>query len=176
MPKRQSPTEGGSDNSRTESILTRRDFLRQSVIATTALAAPSRSETEGRDRIGRAESSKKVIIIGAGLAGLSAAFELSRMGHEVTVVESRLRIGGRVYTLREPFSDGMYAEAGAARIPDNHQLTLKYIKLFGLTLNPFEPDNMAQVAYIRGRRIKIPNSAASNKEAKGNESEKKYQQ
>ena len=156
MPKRQSPTEGGSDNSRTESILTRRDFLRRSVIAATALAAPSRSETEGQDRIGRAESSKKVIIIGAGLAGLSAAFELSRMGHEVTVLESRLRIGGRVYTLREPFSDGMYAEAGAARIPDNHQLTLKYIKLFGLTLDPFEPDNLAQVAYIRGRRIKIP--------------------
>jgi monoamine oxidase len=156
MPKRQSPIEGGSDNSRTESILTRRDFLRRSVIASTALAAPSRSETEGQDRIGRAESSKKVIIIGAGLAGLSAAFELSRMGHEVTVVESRLRIGGRVYTLREPFSDGMYAEAGAARIPDNHQLTLKYIKLFGLTLDPFEPGALAQVAYIRGRRIKIP--------------------
>ena len=97
-----------------------------------------------------------MIIIGAGLAGLSAAFELSRMGHEVTVLESRLRIGGRVYTLREPFSDGMYAEAGAARIPDNHQLTLKYIKLFGLTLDPFEPGNLTQVAYIRGRRIKIP--------------------
>jgi monoamine oxidase len=97
-----------------------------------------------------------VIIIGAGLAGLSAAFELSRLGHEVTLLEARLRPGGRVYTLREPFSDGMYAEAGAARIPNNHQLTLKYIKLFGLTLDPFEPGNPAQVAYIRGRRIKIP--------------------
>src|SRR6266545_1182510 len=156
MPKRQSPTESGSDNSRTETILTRRDFLRRSVIAAAPLVAPSSPQTEGQDRIGRAGASKKVIIIGAGLAGLSAAFELSRLGHEVTLLEARLRPGGRVYTLRDPFSDGMYAEAGAARIPDNHQLTLKYIKLFGLTLDPFEPGNLAQVAYIRGRRIKIP--------------------
>src|SRR5215475_5457385 len=155
MPKRQSTTESGADNSRTETILTRRDFLRRSVIAA-ALAAPSRSQSEGQGQIGSAEASKKVIIIGAGLAGLSAAFELSRLGHEVTLLEARLRPGGRVYTMREPFSDGMYAEAGAARIPDNHQLTLKYIKLFGLTLDPFEPGNLAQVAYIRGRRIKIP--------------------
>jgi monoamine oxidase len=137
-------------------LLTRRDFLRRGVIAAVPLVAPLRSQTEGQNQIGRAEASKKVIIIGAGLAGLSAAFELSRLGHEVTLLEARLRPGGRVYTLREPFSDGMYAEAGAARIPDNHQLTLKYIKLFGLTLDPFEPGNLAQVAYIRGRRIKIP--------------------
>src|SRR5262245_40849832 len=155
MPNRQLPTEGGSDNSRTETILTRRDFLWRSVIAAAPLAAPSRSQAEWQDRIGRAAPSKNVIIIGAGLAGLSAAFELSRLGHEVTLLEARLRPGGRVYTLREPFSDGMYAEAGAARIPDNHQLTLKYIKLFGLTLDPFEPGNLAQVAYIRGRRVKI---------------------
>src|SRR5215475_9769738 len=137
-------------------LLTRRDFLRRSVIAAAPLAAPSLSQTEGQDQIGSAGASKKVIIIGAGLAGLSAAFELSRLGHEVTLLDARLRPGGRVYTLRDPFSDGMYAEAGAARIPDNHQFTLKYIKLFGLTLDPFEPGNLAQVAYIRGRRIKIP--------------------
>lgn len=60
----------------------------------------------------------------------------------------------------------MYTEAGAARIPHNRQLTLKSIKRLGLTLDPFEPGNLAQVAYIRGWRIKIPNIAASNKEAK----------
>src|SRR5262245_33017168 len=156
MPKRQSPTENGSDNSRMKTILTRRDFLRRSVIAAAPLAVTSRSQTDGHDQVGRAEASKKVIIIGAGLAGLSAAFELSRLGLEVSLLDARLRPGGRVYTLRDPFSDGMYAEAGAARIPDNHQFTLKYIKLFGLTLDPFEPGNLAQVAYIRGRRIKIP--------------------
>jgi len=74
MPKRQSPAESDSDNSRMETILTRRDFLRRSVIAAAPLVAPSRSQTEGQDQIRRAEASKKVIIIGAGLAGLSAAF------------------------------------------------------------------------------------------------------
>src|SRR5262245_16408851 len=156
MPKRPAQTERGGEHSRMESILTRRDLLRRSVIATAPLAALSLSQTEGQDQFVRAETSKKVIIIGAGLAGLSAVFELSRLGHEVTLLEARLRPGGRVYTLREPFSDGMYADAGAARIPDNHHLTLKYIKLFCRTLDPFEPGNLAQVAYIRGRRIKIP--------------------
>jgi monoamine oxidase len=91
MTKRQSPTENGGDNSSRETILTRRDFLRRSVIAAAPLAAPSRSQTEGQDRIGRAEAPKKAIIIGAGLAGLSAAFELSRSGYEVTLHEARLR-------------------------------------------------------------------------------------
>src|SRR5215467_9522620 len=75
-------------------------------------------------------SPKKIIIIGAGMAGLSAGYELTQLGHDVTILEARARPGGRVYTLREPFDDGLYAEAGAARIPDDHNLTLKYVKLF----------------------------------------------
>jgi hypothetical protein len=39
-----------------------------------------------------------------------------------------MRSGGRVLTLREPFSDGLYADAGAARIPDNHDITLHYVR------------------------------------------------
>src|SRR6266536_1151408 len=151
MPKRQSPTESGSDNSRTETILTRRDFLRRSVIAAAPLVARSSPQAEGQDRIGRAGASKKVIIIGDGFAGLSAAFELSRLGHEVTLLEARLRPGGRVYTLREPFSDGMYAEAGAARIPNNHDLTLHYVKHFGLALVPFFPNKLARVYVLNGK-------------------------
>ena len=41
-------------------------------------------------------------------------------------------LGGRVRTLREPFSDGLHAEAGAGRIPNTHRITLAYIKQFGL--------------------------------------------
>jgi monoamine oxidase len=68
---------------------------------------------------------KKVLILGAGMAGLVAGHELSKLGHDVTILEARTRPGGRVHTLREPFSDGLYAEEGAARIPDEHELTLK---------------------------------------------------
>jgi monoamine oxidase len=85
---------------------------------------------------------KKIVIIGAGIAGLSAGFELTQLGHQVTILEARARPGGRIHTLREPFADGLYAEAGAARIPENHDLTLKYVKLFGLPLEPMYPSQL----------------------------------
>ncbi len=50
---------------------------------------------------------KRVIIMGAGLAGLSVAYELDRAGHDVVVLEAQVRPGGRVQTLRSPFSDGL---------------------------------------------------------------------
>ena len=85
--------------------------------------------------------SKNVVIIGAGMAGLSAGYELAHAGHEVTILEARNRVGGRVFTLRTPFSDGHYADAGAARIPPDHDMTLGYADHFGLTLDPFYPES-----------------------------------
>jgi monoamine oxidase len=58
-----------------------------------------------------------------------------------------------VLTLREPFSDGLYAEAGASRIPDNHDLTLHYVRHFGLTLVPFLPKKLARIFLLKGKRI-----------------------
>ena len=98
---------------------------------------------------------QKVLVLGAGLAGLSAAHELSAAGHDPTILEAQARPGGRVLTLREPFSDGLYAEAGAGRIPDTHELTLHYVKLFGLTLDPFYPTKLSQIAFLRGKRIRF---------------------
>ena len=95
-------------------------------------------------------------MLGAGMAGLVAAYELSKLGHDVTILEARMRPGGRVHTLREPFSDGLYAEAGAARIPDNHELTLKYVKEFELPLEPFYPSRLSAVRFDRGRREEVP--------------------
>ena len=90
------------------------------------------------------------------MAGLVAAYELSKSGHDVTVLEARTRPGGRVHTLRKPFSDGLYAEEGAARIPDNHELTLKYVKEFELPLEPFYPSRLNAVRFDRGRREEVP--------------------
>lgn len=119
------------------SKITRRKFLRQSAIAVAGVSL-------ARTNIGSAATiveapGKKIVIIGAGMAGLVAGYELSNLGHDVTVLEARMRPGGRVHTLREPFSDGLFAEAGAARIPDNHDLTLKYVKLFDVPLEPMYP-------------------------------------
>jgi monoamine oxidase len=96
------------------------------------------------------------LIAGAGLAGLVAGYELTQSGHDVTILEAQLHPGGRVQTLRDPFSDGLYTEAGAARIPDNHDLTLHYVKHFGLSLVPFFPNKLSMVYLLGGKRIKTP--------------------
>ena len=132
----------------------RRTFLKQSMFATAVLSATSLDVLASRSKLNRAAPAKKVIVIGAGLAGLAAAYELTQAGHDVTILEARTRPGGRVHTLREPFSDGLYAEAGALYIPDFHDFTMKYARLFNLSLDTIQPRNMASFYYVRGKRIR----------------------
>ncbi|HKQ73093.1 MAG TPA: flavin monoamine oxidase family protein [Blastocatellia bacterium] len=133
----------------------RRDFLKQSAIAA-ALTLPSlKAITFSQDKLERKGPAKKVVVVGAGLAGLSAAYELIQAGHDVTILEARARPGGRVHTLREPFSDGLYAEAGAMSVDENHNWTMKYIKLFDLALDPIVASGLAYTYYLRGRRIVV---------------------
>lgn len=73
----------------------------------------------------------KVMILGAGAAGLVAAYELGKLGHDVTVFEARERIGGRIHTQR--FDDGSYNEIGAMRIAASHDYVHHYIDQVGLT-------------------------------------------
>src|SRR5215217_6716280 len=129
--------------------ITRRQFLRRSAIA---VAGAGLNPTGALGTIILRGPAKKVLILGAGMAGLVAAYELSQLGHDVTILEARVRPGGRVHTLREPFSDGLYAEAGAARIPDNHDLTLKYVKLFDVPLEPMYPSRLSVVRLDGGSR------------------------
>jgi monoamine oxidase len=100
----------------------------------------------------RPGEAKRVIVIGAGMAGLVAAYELARAGHDPVVLEAQNRVGGRVYTIRR-FAPGLYAEAGAMRIPRVHDLTLAYCDLFGLELRPFVMGNPKGLVYVGGRRM-----------------------
>jgi monoamine oxidase len=95
---------------------------------------------------------KRVVVVGAGLSGLAAAGELVRRGHVVTVVEAQERSGGRVLTLRAPLTEGLYGEAGAARIPHGHKITLEYVRRFGLELEPFYPSAGRFVVQEAGER------------------------
>ena len=133
--------------------LNRRQFLRRSALAAAGVSiVPRRVLGNTFFYVRGPASPKRVVICGAGLAGMVAGYELSQLGHAVTILEARMRPGGRAHTLREPFSDGLYAEAGAARIPDNHDLTLKYIKLFDVPLEPMYPSRLQAVRLDGGQR------------------------
>ncbi|HEU0300645.1 MAG TPA: FAD-dependent oxidoreductase, partial [Longimicrobium sp.] len=95
---------------------------------------------------------RRVVVIGAGLAGLSAAYELHRAGHDVTVLEAGGRVGGRVLTLREPFLDGLYAEAGAQHVYQEHAAVQRYAAQLGLELVHPEIAGTGMMV-LRGRRI-----------------------
>lgn len=128
-----------------ERDLPRRDFLRHGALAAAGALAAVHA---------RAGAPRRVVVLGAGLAGLAAGYELTRAGHEVTVLEAQERPGGRVLTLRT-FDDGLYADAGAARIPDGHEWVLRYVREFGLRLAPFYPDAGRFAKVRRGRRSEV---------------------
>jgi len=95
---------------------------------------------------------KKVLIVGAGMAGLTAGYELQHAGHDVTILEATQRAGGRILTIREPFSDGLYGEAGAMRLPISHKLTQGYIEKFGLQIMPFTKASENAFFHINGKK------------------------
>jgi monoamine oxidase len=91
-----------------------------------------------------------VLILGAGIAGLTAAYELEKAGYRCEIVEARNRPGGRNWTIRAGtsdtdldgvtqtghFADGLYMNAGPARIPQHHT-TLDYCRELGVPVEPF---------------------------------------
>ncbi len=91
---------------------------------------------------------RHVVVLGAGITGLVSAFELEQAGFLVTLLEARERVGGRAWTVRDGdriamngeadqvarFSDGIYFNAGPARIPSFHRLLLGYADRFGVPL------------------------------------------
>ncbi len=138
--------------------ISRREFLRAgAAMAASLTIEPAHSGFQVGRALERNGPVKKVLILGAGVAGLAAAYELSQAGHDVTVIEARMRPGGRVLTVREPFSDGLYMEAGARYIREDHDLTRNYARLLGLTLEPESASETGGfVLYVRGTRVVLP--------------------
>ena len=132
-------------------MLTRRMFLKHSGFASASvvLSGSVLAETPASGR------PKRVVVVGAGLAGLVAAYELVQRGHEVQVLEARMRPGGRVYTIRDPLAEGLYVEAGAADIGDGYSVLMRYIREFNLSLADV-PKSRKQVVFAKGKRYVVP--------------------
>jgi monoamine oxidase len=122
-------------------------------IADTAAAAISLEPSSGKG--------VKIVILGAGIAGLSCAYELGKAGYECTILEARVRVGGHNWSIRRgdkveqigdttqicEFDEGMYFNAGPARVPSHHQKVLGYCRDFGVELEI--EVNQSRSAFIR---------------------------
>jgi monoamine oxidase len=122
--------------------LTRRAFVRRAAIGVTTLAAApliSRAKPGG--------STGRVVVIGAGLAGLTCAYRLKQAGIVATVYEANSRIGGRCWTRRNDFAEGQIAEHGGELIDQGHtsirqlaqELRLPLDNLLAAEVNGTEP-------------------------------------
>ncbi len=132
--------------------ITRRKFLTQTGSGLTiAAVAPT---VAARAFSAAPASEKKVLIVGAGLAGLSCAYELKRAGFDVTLLEARTRPGGRVRTYRDPFADGLYAEMGAEYVDSSDRNVRQFCKEFGFTILTAK---LYDGIYLRGRRFAMSN-------------------
>ena len=108
----------------------------------------------------RSLSGTNVIVLGAGLAGLSAARSLERRGATVTVVEARDRVGGRVVTVRGAFADRQIAEGGADLIEHSQQhvldlareLNLKTVRILRSGFGFYGPDSRGRRSIQTGSR------------------------
>jgi len=142
--------------------INRRQFIREVSIGAAALAlAPRITRAERRGGIRLMSDPQSVVILGGGLAGLAAGFELKRAGHSVTILEARKFPGGRVQTIRD-FANGQYAEAGASSFPPSHEFTYGYATDFGLPLRPASSFGLDSIANIRGNRFRINSSGGAD--------------
>ena len=136
--------------------ISRRAFMKASALLSAGIGVSAQDLSTRIGLVPKASDPKKVIVVGAGMAGLTAAFELMQAGHDVTVLEARMRPGGRVYTIRDPFADHLYAEAGAVDFGSAYTHLLHYIRLFDLPIAEQHHTDTKTVVYARGRRYLTP--------------------
>jgi monoamine oxidase len=167
--------------------LTRRRFLTrmaaaggaplvyEAMIGLGLLAVPAQERFELTGRV----SGTRVLVLGAGLSGMTVAYELGKVGYDCRVLEARARPGGRVFTVRRgtvseeegspqtaAFDEGLYFNAGPMRISHHHRTTLAYCRELQVPVEVFVVDSDAAYLYqtrsstLAGRRIRLREARA----------------
>jgi monoamine oxidase len=139
----------GRDAEATGRTMSRRGFLGLSAGAGSALflgacARPLRQMGPG--------STEPVIIVGAGIAGLTAAYRLRQAGVPVRLFEAQTRVGGRMYSLRDYFADGQVVELGGELIDTGHTVIRDLAEELGVVLDDvsMEPADVAHETWFFG--------------------------
>ena len=119
--------------------------------AMTTLGYGAETQFNGPPRLSGARKGASVLVLGSGLAGMLAAYEMSKAGYKVQILEYQNRAGGRNWTLyggdsytelggatqKVAFTSGNYLNPGPWRIPFHHRTLLHYCNQFNVALEPF---------------------------------------
>jgi monoamine oxidase len=154
------------------SFLSRRQFLKQfgavsgSSFVLGAMDAWALSGTTAgrKPELPRTSRETRVLVLGAGLSGMAAAWELGKLGHDVRVLEARDRVGGVSHTIRRgteetettgvhqvcEFDEGLYFNSGPWRIPNTHSAVLGYCRELGVPLQVFINEHDDAILYYEG--------------------------
>ena len=136
--------------------MTRREMLRTSLAAAAGVLLSNRFDLA-------AQTGRRVIVVGAGFSGLTAAYELSRAGYDVTVVEARNRVGGRVVSFGDLVA-GKNVEGGAELIGKNHPTWVTYAQRFKLTFLDVTEEDLEAPIILNGKKLGEDESEALWKE------------
>jgi monoamine oxidase len=129
----------------------RREMMRRSLAAAAGLLLSSRGLGARR------ASGPRVVVVGAGFAGLAAAYELSHAGADVTVVEARNRVGGRVVSFTD-LVPGAAMEGGAELIGTNHAIWLDYAQRFKIRFVKITEEDAEAPIVLNGKRLSTADS------------------
>jgi monoamine oxidase len=155
-----------------EMAYSRRRFLRQSAVGAAALAAgcgaPSQPQTQAPPA-GSPPSSgpgaPRIAIVGAGVAGLNAAYKLQKAGLTAKVFEGANRTGGRMFTATDLLGAGLTTELGGEFIDSGHAEMLALMSEFGLeqvdTVGPGTEKLKPETYFINGRHYTQAQAAAA---------------
>lgn len=129
----------------------RREFLKLTLAASAGLLISQAPVWARPGRVSR--DAKKIIVVGAGFAGLACAYELKAAGYDVRVVEARNRVGGRVLSFPD-FVPGKNVEGGGELIGSNHPTWVAYKEKFNLEfLDVTEEEEVEFPIVLEGKRL-----------------------
>lgn len=149
------------DTPRSSASISRRRFVGMSAAASAAVALdacmPRRSGSAAAPTPGR--TMEPVLVIGAGIAGLTAAHRLRQHGVPVRVIEAQQRVGGRMYSLRDYVADGQVCELGGELIDTPHEHIRALAAELGIQLDDlreYDRGLSADVWYFGGAHRSTP--------------------